>query len=117
MSTFPSTDRNGYDAGIAEWALLVADLSQLTPADFEPLIGSDLPLLDSPYAFTLQAVKRLASPSPRAEPFTLSLLAPANTQGTQGNYTVVHPALGALSIFIVPVSVNDGRTSFEAIFN
>lgn len=96
----------------------VFDLSQLKPGHFDDLIGALLPLADSPFAFTVQAVKRLASPSPRAEPFTLNLLAPPGTRGGQGTYTLLHPQLGPLSIFLVPVAtVEDGRTCFEAVFN
>lgn len=93
------------------------DLSQIKPGHFEDLVGASLPLADSEFAFTVQAVKRLASPSPRAEPFTLSLLAPAGTRGGQGIYTLLHPQLGPLSVFLVPVAVLDGRTCFEAVFN
>lgn len=93
------------------------DLSQIKPDHFETLIGAPLPLADSEFVFTVQAVTRLTSPSPRAEPFTLSLLAPPGTRGDQGIYMLRHPQLGPLSIFLVPVAVVDGRACFEAVFN
>lgn len=93
------------------------DLLQLKPDHFDALVGADLALADSAFAFTVQAVKRLVSPSPRDQPFTLTLLAPAGTGGPQGTYTLLHPELGPLPMFLVPIATKDGRTSFEAVFN
>jgi hypothetical protein len=93
------------------------DLAGLQPEHFECLIGQALPLLDSPFAFTVQAVTRLPSPSPRGQPFSLSLLAPANTQGGQGIYRLQHPELGELALFLVPQPPRQGQSCFEAIFN
>lgn len=95
----------------------VFDLMQLVPAHFDALVGSPLPLLDSEFVFTVQAVTRLSSPSPRGEPFTLTVLAPAGTRGAQGTYTLLHPQLGPLPMFLVPVAIIDGRSCFEAVFN
>ncbi|SFN50515.1 DUF6916 family protein [Dokdonella immobilis] len=93
------------------------DLSQLNPEHFESLVGSELPIVDSHHAFTLKAVARLKSPSPRGEPFALTLAAPAATRGTQGLYRLQHPQLGTLEVFLVPIAPVDGQALFEAVFN
>lgn len=93
------------------------DLAELQPEHFEKLIGQALPIIDTEYAFTVQAVSRLKSPSPRGQPFSLNLLAPANTQGGQGVYRLLHPELGELALFLVPQQPRQGQSCFEAIFN
>lgn len=95
----------------------VFDLQQLKPEHFESLVGAPLALADSELAFTVQAVQRLNAPSPRADPFVLSLMAPTGSNGPQGNYNVVHPQLGAMTMFLVPVAIVDGRALFESVFN
>lgn len=93
------------------------DLSQLKPEHFDDLIGVALPIVDSDHTFTLKAVTRLKSPSPRGQPFTLILAAPANARGAQGIYRLQHPELGVLEIFLVPIAPVDGIPLFEAVFN
>lgn len=96
---------------------IVFDLSELKPEHFDDLIGMQIPLTGSELALTLKSVDRLKSPSPRAQPFSLTLQAPINTQGSQGIYTLAHPQLGALEVFLVPIAPVDGFPRFEAVFN
>jgi hypothetical protein len=93
------------------------DLAELTPAHFESLLGQTLPIAGSDFVFEVSAVQRSTSPSPRAEPFTLLLLAPPQTRGGQGVYHLEHPELGTLPLFLVPIDVVNGRTRFEAVLN
>ena len=93
------------------------DIAQLKPEHFETLIGSNLPIVDSDFSFTIRTVERLRSPSPRSEPFTMSLTAPPNTRGVQGIYHLRHPQLGVLEVFLVPTAPVDGQPQFEAVFN
>jgi hypothetical protein len=95
----------------------VFDLADLKPEHFDNLLGHELPLVDSQLAFTLKAVTRLKSPSPRGQPFSLIFAAPANARGTQGVYHLQHPELEALEIFLVPIAPVDGMPLFEAVFN
>jgi hypothetical protein len=95
----------------------VFDLSELKPAHFDDLLGKQIAIVDSALAFTLVAVDRLKSPSPRAQPFSLTFQAPAQARGTQGIYRLQHPQLGVLDIFLVPIAPQDGRPQFEAVFN
>ena len=97
--------------------LPVFDLAELGPEHFDDLVGSVIPIVDSEFAFTLKSVDRLKSPSPRGEPFSLTLQAPANAKGAQGIYNLQHPQLGVLAIFLVPIAPRDGYPLFEAVFN
>ncbi len=93
------------------------DLLKLKPEHFDEFIGSELPLVGSDFAFTLTAVQRLRSHASRAEPFSLQLLAPTNLRGEQGIYSIQHPELGTIEMFLVPVATLDDRLQFEAVFN
>lgn len=50
------------------------------------------------------------------ESFSL-LLRAKNWRGSQRIYTVAHPALGELDIFLVPVAQDEDGVQLEAIFN
>jgi hypothetical protein len=93
------------------------DLSLIVPEDFETLLGSELPLAGTEHALEVALVERLPSPSPRAEPFSVTLLTPQGLQGHQGEYVLVHPRLGELSLFLVPIEPKDGRSRMEIVFN
>ncbi|MEO7935737.1 MAG: hypothetical protein ABIR27_05725 [Dokdonella sp.] len=93
------------------------DLAELGPQHFDDLLGSEIAIVDSEFTFILKSVDRLKSPSPRGEPFSLTLQAPANARGVQGVYNLQHPQLGVLALFLVPISPIDGQPLFEAVFN
>lgn len=93
------------------------DLAELGPQHFDDLLGSEIAIVDSEFTFILKSVDRLKSPSPRGEPFSLTLQAPANARGAQGVYNLQHPQLGVLALFLVPISPIDGQPLFEAVFN
>lgn len=93
------------------------DLIDLKPEHFENLIGQTLPIVESTFGFEISAVERLKSPSPRGTPFSVTLLAPAQTRGGQGIYPLEHPELGTLPLFLVPIDIVQGRTRFEAVLN
>ena len=93
------------------------DLSKVTPEHFECLIGQTLPLINSGYRFEVRSVERLRSPSPRLQPFSVTLLAPPGTRGAQGIYIVEHPDLGQIELFLVPIDSSADRLRFEAVFN
>lgn len=93
------------------------DLSLIVPDDFESLLGSKLPLAESEHALEVAQVERLPSPSPRTAPFSVTLLTPEGLHGRQGEYVLVHPKLGALTLFLVPIEPKDGRSRLELVFN
>jgi hypothetical protein len=53
----------------------------------------------------------------RQESFALIFLAPGDTAPDQRIYQMRHDALGALEIFLVPVSLDKRGLRFEALFN
>jgi hypothetical protein len=93
------------------------DIAQLKPEHFESLVGSELPIVDSDFVFTVRLVERLKCPSPRSEPFSVTLSAPENTRGDQGTFHLKHPQLGVFEVFLVPMAPVDGKPQFEAVFN
>ena len=93
------------------------DLSQIVPEDFESLRGSELPLAHTEHALQVDSVERLRSPSPRPAPFSVTLLVPEGLRGNQGIYTLIHPALGELELFLVPIEPKNGRSRLELVFN
>lgn len=90
---------------------------ELRPCDFETLIGTSLPLLDSGIALTVDAVTPLTPHALRAEPFALVLRLPSGWQGQQGLYTLEHPVRGRIDLFCTPVEPHDGCARLEAVFN
>jgi hypothetical protein len=94
-------------------------LDRLTLQDFEGCTDS-LALAAGEVRVPLRLVESaaLANPSPRAAPpFRLLLEAGDGFAGPQGLYRLLHPTLGALDVFLVPVSRSGAATRYEAIFN
>lgn len=93
------------------------DLSLITPEDFESQCGKDMRLAQGEHALQVASVERLSSPSPRQAPFAVTLLAPPGMRGNQGIYHLVHPVLGEMELFLVPIEPKDGRARLEVVFN
>lgn len=55
--------------------------------------------------------------SPRVENFSLLFRGPMSPFFPQGMYRLIHPKLGELSIFLVPIGPNSGGMEYEAVFN
>lgn len=96
---------------------------QLTPATFEPhldtsfstQIGDGIEIL-----MVLDTVQRHAprSHGGRAEPFSLLFSRTPGAPIPQATYSLAHPELGVLDIFIVPIGPDEtGRQRYEAVFN
>jgi hypothetical protein len=74
-------------------------------------------------ALTLDSVSALphgsnpdTSPQLRREPFSLVFRGPLDAPLAQHTYTFEHPALGAIDIFIVPITPSAEGRLYEAIF-
>jgi len=92
-------------------------LKDLTPEHFQRLISKEI-AIDATYQnLIVEAVDLLKSPSPRGRPFSLTLRAPAGKTGSQGIARLVHPELGSLRLFLVPLESKNGSVRFEAVFN
>jgi len=55
--------------------------------------------------------------SPRVENFSLLFRGPMSPFFPQGMYRLIHPKLGELGIFLVPMGPNGGGMEYEAVFN
>ena len=93
------------------------DLKDLTPEHFRPLIGNALSIEGTDHALVVEAVELIKSPSPRGQPFSLTLTAPGGLRGPQGIYRLLHPELGVLPVFLVPMEPKQGGFRLEAVFN
>ena len=92
------------------------DLATLTPAQFEPLLGSRFAVDGTADVLELLTVTRLQSPSPRAEPFSLTF--GSNTHRLlQSTFRLAHADLGELDVFLVPLQPDARGALYEAVFN
>ncbi len=95
-------------------------LDSLKREDFDPYLGTELPLTvaGQPTQALLAEVRTLSSPSPRAAaPFALTFVVPRELPVGQGTHCLVHPTLGALELFMVPIGPEPRGMRYEAIFN
>jgi hypothetical protein len=97
---------------------LPLDLSLET---FAPHVGTHFQLEAPGGALPLELVKvtPLSQGVPGGrQPFSLHFLGPAEgLLVPQRTWTLVHPALGRLDIFLVPLGPAQGRMRYEAIFS
>jgi hypothetical protein len=99
-------------------------LESLTRELFEPAVRStfEIPFDDgSIYPLELTEVRNVfvgGNREGKRQAFALTFLGVKEKYFTQGIYPLVHPALGRLSFFLVPVGFErqSGRMQYEAIF-
>ena len=75
---------------------------------------------DDPIVLVLAEVRSLGHQpnAPRVDPFSLELTGPPAPVLEQRIYRLLHPVLGELEIFLVPIGPGaDGRLRYEAVFN
>jgi hypothetical protein len=94
----------------------------LRPADFRDLatpltVDVSIGGATQSLALTVQSVTPLPSHRLRAEPFSLILAGPAAPALPQASYSVQHPRLGRVDLFLVPIARNATATQYEATFN
>jgi hypothetical protein len=99
-------------------------MKTLTLGDFLPHTGGEFPMRlgDGRSTGLLLSEARSLGASPcrgdRDESFALLFSSADPGAVPQGTYTLEHPTLGTLDIFLVPVGPSaDGRMQYEAIFN
>ena len=104
------------------------DLDALTPEHFEPLVGERFAVATEaggvagggepvPLQLELAAVERLLAHSHRSAPFSLAFRGPRQQLLPQRIYTLEHPRLGQLELFLVPIRGDAATVTYEAIFN
>ena len=92
-------------------------------ARFAPLVGQTFAVGHESAAgwagpeLELVSVQALRPHSRRAEPFSLLFRGPRQPILPQSIYDLVHPELGTLKIFLVPVQPSGDGAEYEAIFN
>jgi hypothetical protein len=93
----------------------------LRPEDFR---GLDAPLVvDAPegsaarVALTVESVAALPPHRMREAPFSLILRGPRTPLLPQATYALVHPRLGRVEVFLVPIAQDAQAARYEATFN
>lgn len=99
----------------------MAELNELTRADFERHLGDVFTIEDGgqSFALTLAEVRPLGSKAPGGtrDPFALTFAGDPRLRGPQKIYRLTHDKLGAMEIFLVPIAPSAGNSLFEAIFS
>ena len=94
-------------------------IDRLTREDFTDLPVASLAIRfgEAGVPVAVTELRDLPSHSPRSAPFAVTLQGPRDPMLPQGIYPLMHPTLGQLDIFIVPVARDKTSTSYELIFN
>lgn len=101
------------------------DPAKLSIAQFAPLAGDTVTLrsADGEIVATLAEVTEVTEPDRTAglpaelrTPFSLRFRGPREPRLQQGIHAVEHPSLGAIAIFLVPVSADETGADYEAVF-
>ncbi|MCK7594966.1 DUF6916 family protein [Pseudomarimonas salicorniae] len=96
-------------------------INEITAEAFADLGGQALALLREdgpPLPLRLCAVRTHVVLGPRAAPpFSAILSAPDGARLGQGMYTLRHPGLGDLALFLVPVGPQADGPGYEVVFN
>jgi len=96
-------------------------LEKLTIADFQSYINRSFPIrftTEVTLPATLITVNAWGSESDKyRQPFTLEFrTAQKNEHYQQGTFTIVHPTIGELPIFLVPIGADAEGMRYEAVF-
>ncbi len=102
----------------------------LSAADFVSALGAPFPLAGVEPELALELIEVTAAPPRdsadaarraaagiRIEPFILVFRGPRDRTLAQGTRALVHPALGELEIFLVPLQPDALGPRYEAVFN
>jgi hypothetical protein len=101
---------------------MTTSLEQIRVTDFRPFEGMDFSVQfsgETVHTIRLKEVLDLPAHSNRErKPFSLCFQTDHKTHYfLQGIYTIDHPLLGPLDIFLVPLGIRDGGMQYEAIFS
>jgi hypothetical protein len=94
------------------------DVGKLTVADFEARRDEEFLLQgpSGPLPLKLHTVQRLGPTQREGGAFSLQFLAPAGPFLPQAMYPLLHPGIGTIEIFLVPLGPREGGNCYEAIF-
>lgn len=93
-------------------------IESLTPDDFEPHTGKSFQLTTAKGALELRLieVRRLGQALREGGAFALMFLSAPGPFLPQAIYPLVHPALGTIELFVVPLGPKDGGNRYEVVF-
>ena len=96
----------------------VLDIATATADDFEPRRNDAFGLCTpaGEVTVTLAEVRRLGQALRKGGAFALTFVAKGAPVLPQAIYSVGHPALGALEMFLVPIGPMAGGMGYEAVF-
>jgi len=94
----------------------------LIPEDFRALaepLRLEVHVGDSivPVELAVESVDDLPTHRLRNAPFSLVLRGPSSPALPQATYTLGHPSLGAIEVFLVPIAEDATSRRYEATFN
>lgn len=92
----------------------------ITHQNFESILGEtiDLEAGESCFQAKVDSVKLLRqNPGQQRQPFSVELLADCVDNHAQQVYKLSHPALGELSLFVVPLGPEKGGMLYQVVFN
>jgi len=95
-------------------------LENLSAEDFDAVGAQPLVLTGSHAQLPVEIaeVRRLKSPSPRTQPFSVVFRhRDARQHAAQGMYRVDLPGRGAVDLFVVPIGPDGKGMCYEAVFN
>ena len=105
-------------SGIAAGFPSLQDFSRHLGDRFQTLWGSADPVeLEFIEAAQLRSRPRGDNPNIRSDPFSLLFRGPFAPALPQRIHRLVHPQLGPLEIFLVPIGPDAAGARYEAIFN
>jgi hypothetical protein len=88
--------------------------------NFESILGEAIQLEagESCFQAKVDSVKLLRqNPGQQRQPFSVELLADIADNNVQQVYKLSHPALGELSLFVVPLGPEKGGMLYQVVFN
>jgi hypothetical protein len=97
-------------------------LDKLTQLDFAPLVADRFRLVESAVILELELLSAETA-SDRGhqglsrQPFSLVFRGPHEPLLPQRIYSLRHPSLGALEIFLVPIGPDESGQRYEAVFS
>jgi hypothetical protein len=94
------------------------DLATLTAGDFEPHLGDAFLMRSTAgeIALRLTEVRNLGQAIRAGGAFSLEFVEPAGQLLPQAIYSLEHPTLGTLEMFLVPLGPSANGMRYEAVF-
>jgi hypothetical protein len=73
--------------------------------------------VEDPAALELEMTEVTDRSNAQLEQFSVLFQGPASPWLQQGIYTLLHPQMGELSLFMVPLGPQDGQMVYQAVFS